>query len=360
MEKNNEQEKNIWKILCLVLATLLALSWVFFGFLYSKGGMNFSVLENLEQNYTSDDGGAIIGESACNGVKLMSTKISPEDYIANGISPMAETAYMLTPTVTPTNAANKTVLLSLEFKNSESEWAKGKNALDYVTLGAQSVQSGESFTVSCLKAFGEQILVKATAEDNEEVFATCTVDYISRATDIDVTIKKNDIVVTALDVRRSSEKYDFIGNIVWGEGTIQPDECFLYISIGYVFDFAKAVRTASGDSLAVMPNANNQIKDQRMMNNTYTFSCDIIKLYTIYGARSSRYSVFNEQLEKWEANILEVYVMATCALKDESFPDSLGNDYSQELVVPVNLPVGEVDLSIPASEVNFDNSAMMF
>ena len=46
----NDSVKNVWKSLCIVFAALLALSWVFFGFLYSKGGVDFSTLENPEQN----------------------------------------------------------------------------------------------------------------------------------------------------------------------------------------------------------------------------------------------------------------------------------------------------------------------
>lgn len=101
MERNDEQIKNVWKPLCIVFAALLALSWVFFGFLYSKGGVNFSTLENPEQNYVADGGGAIIGESTGNGVSLMSAKISPEDFAVNGVSPLAESAYQLTATNYP-------------------------------------------------------------------------------------------------------------------------------------------------------------------------------------------------------------------------------------------------------------------
>ena len=48
----NDSVKNVWKPLCIVFAALLALSWVFFGFLYSKGGVDFSTLENPKQVQT--------------------------------------------------------------------------------------------------------------------------------------------------------------------------------------------------------------------------------------------------------------------------------------------------------------------
>ena len=43
MERNDEQIKNVWKPLCIVFAALLALSWVFFGFLYSNGNVSFDL-----------------------------------------------------------------------------------------------------------------------------------------------------------------------------------------------------------------------------------------------------------------------------------------------------------------------------
>ena len=66
--------------------------------------------EQTEQTEeTADNGGAIIGESVGSGVKVMSAKIAPENYAANGVSAQAETAYTLTATVLPEKASNKAV-----------------------------------------------------------------------------------------------------------------------------------------------------------------------------------------------------------------------------------------------------------
>lgn len=45
--------------------------------------------------------GAIISETAENGISLMSAKIMPMAYAANGVSALADTAYTLTATVEP-------------------------------------------------------------------------------------------------------------------------------------------------------------------------------------------------------------------------------------------------------------------
>ena len=182
MEKNNEQVKNVWKPLCIVFAALLALSWVFFGFLYSKGGVNFSTLENPEQNYVADGGGMLVGESTGNGAQIMSVQIPAENYAEYGISAMAETAYLLTATITPESATNKAVDWSVAFVNPASEWATGKTVTDYVTV-TPTADGALTANVECKKAFGEQIKVTVTSRNNVEATAECTVDYARKILD---------------------------------------------------------------------------------------------------------------------------------------------------------------------------------
>lgn len=178
----NDSVKNIWKPLCIVFAALLALSWVFFGFLYSKGGVNFSTLENPEQNYTANGGGMLVGESTGNGAQIMSVQIPAENYAEYGISAMAETAYLLTATITPESATNKAVDWSVAFVNPASEWATGKTVTDYVTV-TPTADGALTANVECKKAFGEQIKVTVTSRNNAEATAECTVDYARKILD---------------------------------------------------------------------------------------------------------------------------------------------------------------------------------
>ena len=181
MEKNNEQVKNIWKPLCLVMAVLLAFSWVFFGFLYSNGNVSFDL--KAEQPNMTAGSGAIIGESVGNGVTVKTAKIPVSEFAAYGVSPLAEAAYTLTATITPSNATNKALDWSVSFVNPESEWASGKTVTDYVTVTPTS-DGALTASVACLKDFGEQIKVIATSRDNPAISAACTVDYVARMTDL--------------------------------------------------------------------------------------------------------------------------------------------------------------------------------
>ena len=118
-----------------------------------------------------------------NGIRLMRATIDETNYEDYGISPLAESAITLTATITPSNATYKQVDWSVRWKNASSTWASGKTVTDYVTVATATDGAGTA-TVSCLKAFGEQIEVVATARDNTTRTATCTVDYRKRITDV--------------------------------------------------------------------------------------------------------------------------------------------------------------------------------
>ncbi|MFQ9737520.1 MAG: hypothetical protein ACLR06_07230 [Christensenellaceae bacterium] len=127
------------------------------------------------------------GETQEHGICLMSAPIAPANYADYGISPIAETAYTLTATITPAEATNKAVDWSVEFANPSGTWAKGKIATDYVTVTPTS-DGALTANVTCLKAFGEKINVKVICRDNTKVAATCITEYEKKLTDVKVTL----------------------------------------------------------------------------------------------------------------------------------------------------------------------------
>ena len=83
-------------------------------------------------------------------------------------------------TITPDTATDKSVKWSVAFVNQSSEWATGKTVTDYVSISS----SGLTCTVTCHQAFGEQIKITVTSNDNPEATDSCVVDYLKRVEDV--------------------------------------------------------------------------------------------------------------------------------------------------------------------------------
>ena len=215
-----------WKILSLFLALVLIAGAIVGVVFWQKGNIIFKPVEQTEQEQpagdeetpddgkdeTADNGGAVIGEGESNGISLMSAKIATADYAANGISTMAETAYMLTATITPDNATYKAADWSVAFVNPESEWAMGKTVTDYVTV-TSTADGALTANVECKQAFGEQIKVTVTSRENSNATANCMVDYIKRVTSFTA-----DFSATELDFDTT---YNVTFSPVYSEGTLQ-------------------------------------------------------------------------------------------------------------------------------------------
>lgn len=183
---NNYNSGLGWKILSLFLALIIVAGVITGVVFWQKGNIVFNPVEQEQPNDEEDDGGAVIEEGEASGMKLMSMKIAPENYDEYGISPMAETAFQLTATITPENATNKAVDWTIAFVNAESEWATGKTVTDYVTV-TPTADGALTANVECLQAFGEQVRVTVTSRDNTAVKANATVDYTEKLSAVKAT-----------------------------------------------------------------------------------------------------------------------------------------------------------------------------
>ena len=123
------------------------------------------------------------------GAGLTVTKISAENYAAEGVTENVDSAYTLTANVNE-DAFNKRVKWSVAWKDAESEWATGKTVTDYVTI-TPSEEGSLTATATCLKDFGEQIIITVASEVDESVNATCTVDYAKKIKSMDFLLDKS-------------------------------------------------------------------------------------------------------------------------------------------------------------------------
>ena len=120
--------------------------------------------DNSTADATVSKDGAVLSETVEDGVSLMSAKIMPTEYAANGVSALADTAYTLTATVEPDYEGEKTFDWTIEFQNPASSWASGKTVTDYVTVTPTS-DGANTATVECKQAFAEKIIVTCTSRD---------------------------------------------------------------------------------------------------------------------------------------------------------------------------------------------------
>lgn len=136
---------------------------------------------------SEDSGGSDITAEASNGIRLMSMKLAPMQYAAYGVAANAESAYTVTATVYPEDAANKLLDWTVSFKNASSTWASGKKVTDYVTVTPSS-DGALTAVVQNIAAFGEQVVVKVTSRDNTSAYATLNVEYLQRTTGYTLTL----------------------------------------------------------------------------------------------------------------------------------------------------------------------------
>lgn len=90
--------------------------------------------------------------------------------------------YQLTAVIEPEYAFNKNVIWSIDFDSDDAsstdddQWKVGEVVTNYVKITTE----GNVANVSFVAPFGSQIAIKATAEADPDVFATCTVNYYKR------------------------------------------------------------------------------------------------------------------------------------------------------------------------------------
>ena len=136
-----------------------------------------------EQAQSEEAGGLCVAPAGGEGMKLSAVMLSAEEAIAA----QAESSYTLTATILPDIATNKNVDWEIAFVNPASTWASGKTISDYVTLMPAS-SGAQTATVLCKAPFGEQMVITAHSRENQNIAATCTVDYVQKVQSVSLAI----------------------------------------------------------------------------------------------------------------------------------------------------------------------------
>lgn len=213
---NNSRKKNgVWKGVAIFLAIVIVLgaAYVTPSAILNKWNPAdwFTPAEEQPEEQPDDPdqtGGMVINEDdpedSENAIALTSMAIPQSDYAQYGISPLAESAQIITAKITPDGATNKQLVWSLAWDQEAEDSGGSKyytdNAFyydedtdgDYEAANLSSIGITEenfiqiqpssdtlSCTVTCTQPFGCPITITCTSEDNNEATADCRVDYLA-------------------------------------------------------------------------------------------------------------------------------------------------------------------------------------
>lgn len=170
--------------LAILLAALILVSAVIYGCNRSQeiGKPPVDTQQPEQPGEVTND----FGEELCSGVvypmpkrMFFSSPTSESAVAADGVTLQA--------TVSPSTAANPALNWAVSFLNPTSAWALGKDPEDYVTVTPAS-DGAATATVTCLQAFGAQIVIGVSSRSNPEATARCTVDYHWRFDEPELTV----------------------------------------------------------------------------------------------------------------------------------------------------------------------------
>lgn len=183
--------------------------------------------EKVEE--VADDGGMEISDDENHGISIVRTAIPVSQFAEYGISPIAESAVQLVASIEPADATYTGLTWSVDFVD-KSGWAADKTATDYVSLdsyktGGQYGQINQRVTVSCLQAFAKQIQIKVVSDDNPAYSGVCTVDYVSRLTNLELSLNDRDgrdIISAGNKIVVPEDLLDDTSNMIWYSATLSP------------------------------------------------------------------------------------------------------------------------------------------
>ena len=215
MPNNSRKKSGVWKGVAIFLAIVIILgaAYVTPSAILNKWNPAdwFTPAEEQPEEQPDDTdqtGGMVINEDdpedSENAIALTSMAIPQSDYAQYGISPLAESAQIITATITPDEATNKQLVWSLAWDQEAEDSGGSKyytdNAFyydedtdgDYEAANLSSIGITEenfiqiqpssdtlSCTVTCTQPFGCPITITCTSEDNNEATADCRVDYLA-------------------------------------------------------------------------------------------------------------------------------------------------------------------------------------
>ena len=169
MNVKSNKIKTIIMVVAVILALTLACGWIA-QTVVSK--QKEPVQITAEE---ADGSGLLLTPLSTSAMRLAATPLAEQ----------SGDSYVLTATITPSNAGDKGVDWSVNWNDSSAAWVSGKSVTDYITVTLPT-DGALTATVTCKKAFGEKIIVTATSRENRKYYAECMCDYSKKITGFNI------------------------------------------------------------------------------------------------------------------------------------------------------------------------------
>ena len=269
----------------------------------------------IEAPVAEDNDSVQAGESENNGVSLMSAKIAPEQYAAYGISPLAETAYEITATVTDETGFSPDEIQGVEFSVDWQD-STDETISEYVTLSSEDNVARLTF----LKAFSTPIVLTAASVLDPEVTGSTVFDYAKRVVGVNISLDGSESVISggetvsvampdfsesATGEAWRSAVLNLTESGILGEGTVEGTVSSLRYSITPTSELINALHEANSS----LSSTTGKTYSTPGPNGSAISFADIIKntmdeaLIMVSNYRSSLYKAFANASEHFDVKL---------------------------------------------------------
>lgn len=201
------------KILSILLATTLALGTVAFSGC-KKDEKDTARTPTSESVHSAND--MTMTAQGGSGIQMLSVLIPSNEYANYGVSANAESAHLVTASYPDEYVSNPAVEWFVEFVDSQSAWAKGKSATDYVTVTPTS-DGALTAVVECKKSFGEQIRVICRSKQSPELSASFLCDYSTKILEVSMGFVDDALDVWDFDTILQGNYYTDIASEIYDD-----------------------------------------------------------------------------------------------------------------------------------------------
>lgn len=222
--------------------------YCWFGHEYDENGacVKCGALKPVEDEEIEDNNDQLAFAIA-NGHGLTLKRVSNKTDIES-----SETGSITITAIVSSDATDKSVTWSIAWKNAESDWATGKNIVDYITLTPDD--SNNSVKVDCLRAFGEQAILTCKANGAVDLQATATVDFLKRIVGVNLScdaVKLLDAAQETTSISVDGEQATrFTASILYGVGTVERTDVSEFYISGLDLELSDAIQAGIASDVA--------------------------------------------------------------------------------------------------------------